>query len=134
MSGPPDYPDRGTVRLLVVLVIVMSAVAAFAVGGLIAVSGVRVSWGGRRRRLGGGAAGSHRQPRRGRRPGAGDAAAVGHRGAVGADTGSADVDDTIRSDQASGVRRRLPRAGDPDPAAQLHGPTRRGRRGGWGRS
>ncbi|WP_261564586.1 hypothetical protein [Frankia gtarii] len=46
MSGSPDFPDRGTVRLLVVLVIVMSAVAAFAVGGLIAVSGVRVSWGG----------------------------------------------------------------------------------------
>lgn len=54
MSGPPDYPDRGTVRLLVVLVIVMSAVAAFAVGGLIAVSGVRVSWGGD----GGGSAGA----------------------------------------------------------------------------
>ncbi|WP_261554169.1 hypothetical protein [Frankia tisae] len=46
MSGSPDFADRGTVRLLVVLVIVMSAVAAFAVGGLIAVSGVRVSWGG----------------------------------------------------------------------------------------
>ncbi|KJE22546.1 hypothetical protein FF36_03076 [Frankia torreyi] len=56
MSAAAGSPDRGTLRLLVVLVVVMSAVAAFAVGGLIAVSGVQVSWG----RDGGGSAGSAR--------------------------------------------------------------------------
>ncbi|CAJ59036.1 MULTISPECIES: hypothetical protein [Frankia] len=54
MSAAAGSPDRGTVRLLAVLVVVMSAVAAFAVGGLVAVSGVQVGWG----RDGGGSAGS----------------------------------------------------------------------------
>ncbi|MCM3925389.1 hypothetical protein ND748_27440 [Frankia sp. AiPs1] len=45
MNAAAGSPDRGTVRLLVALVVVMTAVAAFAVGGLIAVSDVRVSWG-----------------------------------------------------------------------------------------
>jgi hypothetical protein len=54
MNAAPGSPDRGTVRLLIVLVVVMTAVAAFAVGGLIAVSDVQVSWG----RDGGGPAGS----------------------------------------------------------------------------
>ncbi|MCL9797250.1 hypothetical protein MXD58_023665, partial [Frankia sp. AgKG'84/4] len=41
--APVGSPDRSTMRLLVILVIVLSAVCAFALGGLIAVAGHRAS-------------------------------------------------------------------------------------------